>query len=98
VPHKRCQIEKDLVVSFVAFEVFVRTLPGDSILEDSRRISHQARQEHKGHKVFLLLVKMLENDSHFGLHISSSHPCSDKVGVRDFTEERNDAKRNLPGV
>jgi hypothetical protein len=52
VHHKRWQIENHLVVSFEAFEVFVRTLPGDSILEDSRRSSHQARQEHKEHKVF----------------------------------------------
>jgi hypothetical protein len=50
--HKSWQIENHPIVSFVSFEVFVRTLPGDSILEDSRRISHQARQEHKEHKVF----------------------------------------------
>jgi hypothetical protein len=52
VHHKRWQIEDDLVVSFVAFEVFVRTLPGDSILEDLRKSSHQACQEHKEHKGF----------------------------------------------
>jgi hypothetical protein len=43
-------MEKKKLCGLCVLGGFVRTLPGDSIIEDSRKISHKG---HKAHRIFI---------------------------------------------